>query len=393
MPEIFDGRLLVRHALGDPRPINDGLRQNQAYLAHLLNQLLLHDTVILPTHDFGVLWALLDWFGVDRLLEMFDSGAIRLLHKKGLLVYAGGGASVSTVLVQPAKGRRFQWWQEALFGGAPESACLQLEHYAPILSISQKTNLLTSIERATITPKYDVKDFVKEVVDETFADIVGDSTLRVLATGLSPGAANIDLRNLPQVAGSEARFSSEAFNDTVDLVLHVAETNFDFFLADKLNIPAVVTGDDGQKLVRAKLHRCKVPEATSQGFQAVLDLESIPDLGVAVVEGVISIEDLWQLRQSSEGAGFRRWVTHSAPRESREMERSYIESLKDRNLFDRAPLKAIRFVATTGAGLVGLVPGLVASALDSFCLSNWRSRCAPRMFLEKAHRILGNRVC
>ena len=64
---IVDVRLFVGHSGGDPpMPMNSRFAAQPPNRAHLASQLLLYDTLVLPTSDFGVIPILIDWMGIER---------------------------------------------------------------------------------------------------------------------------------------------------------------------------------------------------------------------------------------------------------------------------------------------------------------------------------------
>lgn len=104
---IIDNRLFVRLDLDHSLRANSFFQTNVANRAHLASQLLLYETVIIPTIDFGVIPALINWFGVKTFEDILESSAIRFIRRKNILAYAGNGNGICMITIDPSEKSHF----------------------------------------------------------------------------------------------------------------------------------------------------------------------------------------------------------------------------------------------------------------------------------------------
>ena len=95
---VFDSSLLIRHDVGEMPNLNASFIGQTRYKAHVASQLFIYDQLVIPTHDYGVVAALVNWFGKEVFLEALESGAFLFLRTKGLLGYAGNGAGIEITI-------------------------------------------------------------------------------------------------------------------------------------------------------------------------------------------------------------------------------------------------------------------------------------------------------
>src|ERR1017187_533294 len=110
---IVDSRLYVKHDVGHADVRNTSFFADPANRAHLASQLLLYEHVLIPTNDFAVVPALIDWMGIDGFGEAIDCGAIGFLRRRGVLGYASDGLGVQLFAFSdtPEKPYR-EWWRK-----------------------------------------------------------------------------------------------------------------------------------------------------------------------------------------------------------------------------------------------------------------------------------------
>lgn len=229
---IIDSRLWISHDLQNTEKRNAVFQTNPSNLGHLANQLLLYDRVVIPTNDFGIVPILINWLGLRHFRSALDSGAICFLRRNGLLGYAGNGNGICTFEIRPTAAKPFLWWQEALFGESEKAIELQLRNMCSFISREERPILKSEIIEKTKIVKYDNELFKKNIVHETYTDIMRDESLSSEVRRLSGSVGRINLTRLAGVAANQLQVSRvEPIKNAVDLVLRVSEINMDVLMS------------------------------------------------------------------------------------------------------------------------------------------------------------------
>src|SRR5688572_18745483 len=106
---VFDSSLLIQHDIGKMSNINTTFMGDIQRKAHVASQILIYDQLVIPTHDYGVVAALVNWLGKEVFLETLEAGAFRFVRTKDLLGYVGNGVGLSGYTInEGASARPFQ---------------------------------------------------------------------------------------------------------------------------------------------------------------------------------------------------------------------------------------------------------------------------------------------
>ncbi|MFH0343689.1 MAG: hypothetical protein ACHBNF_16545 [Chromatiales bacterium] len=389
---IVDSRLHAKHDLGRADLCNADFFAQPANRAHFGSQLLLYEQVIIPTNDFAIVPALLQWMGQKHFEAALDCGAISFLRRLGLLGYAGNGNGISSFIVKDTTDKPFLWWQKALFGELAEAVELQLVHNVPSLTKRERDSLLQHVVAHSQPVTYDNDFFLKNIVQESYADIRDTPKLATYVTQLVARASHplgqpIALERLAGVAPDALQLAGDGeVLSAADLVVRVAETNMEIVLADfaggaDLHVPM---GADA--ILRHKLLRSGSTAVALEGFARLLELNGIPDIRVAVESGAISLPEIWKLRQRRVARRFREWLADAAS--SRDVERLYVESLGRTSLVQSLPARVVRFALTTAVGAANPVAGVAVSVIDSFFVDKYLAGYRPKLMLDEIRKLL-----
>lgn len=395
---IIDSRLLIRLDLSDASCINTAFADDLHNLAHLGSQVLLYDRVVVPTYDFGIIPALLTWFGFDLLTRILRADALSFVRRRGLLGYVGNGNGISTFGIEAGK-KHLRWWQDAMFAASSRSLELQLASSSSASSLTgkQRNRLTDLILSKSNDLTYDNDFFLKQVVHESYIDVMDSPPLSryVVANSQRRPDGSIDLRWLPQIHSDQLRVlrGDGTIRDSVDVVLRVAEINMELVIAAQNNGADLYTSSEADRLLEHKLLRAGIKPPLIKGFVRLLDLNSLPDIRPAIVGREISVDALWRIRQSRKGKRFRQWLRHADSYDARQLERAYVEALGKPTLADALPVRLIRLCLTTAAsilltGIGGLVSGLVADATDSFFVEQWLKGYSPKVFFDALQKLV-----
>jgi hypothetical protein len=393
---IIDSRLFIRLDLSPSFLSNQLFGNNLINKGHLASQLILYDSVIIPTYDFGIVPILISWFGFEDFKRIIKTGAVKFLRRDGMIAYVGGGNGISVISIWEGPSKHLEWWQEAIFDEDEKSLELQITKNFPNTSTKQNRQLVHEILKNVKHLSYDNDFFVKNIARESYEDILKSRTLLDLVEkyGKRGRDGSINLEMLEEVTPRQTRvlgqtgIYGDAFHDVVDLVLRVAEINMELLMATQSDNADLFTLQGTEKILKQKLAHAKVPQRLLNGFTRILDLSNIPDIRPAVVKGELQISEIWKIRQSSKGKKFREWLREVEPKSARDLERVYVEAVGKNTLADALPMTSIRFAITSLVGMIDPVVGLGAGVIDSFFVDNWLKGFSPKLFFDVLQKLM-----
>lgn len=387
---IIDSRLWISHDLQNTEKRNAVFQTNPSNLGHLANQLLLYDRVVIPTNDFGIVPILINWLGLRHFRSALDSGAICFLRRNGLLGYAGNGNGICTFEIRPTAAKPFLWWQEALFGESEKAIELQLRNMCSFISREERPILKSEIIEKTKIVKYDNELFKKNIVHETYTDIMRDESLSSEVRRLSGSVGRINLTRLAGVAANQLQVSRvEPIKNAVDLVLRVSEINMDVLMSTVYGDCDFFTSEGAEQILSSKLARSGLPRPGLEGFIRLLELSDIPDVGTAVASGQIPISRILNLREETVSQKFRKWMRKAEPQDAKELEKLYVKALGKSGLYQSLPMRLLRFAIVTTVGAFNLPAGAAAAGADSFFIKKWLKGYSPKLFLDRLRNLVG----
>lgn len=225
---------------------------------------------------------------------------------------------------------------------------------------------------------------------------------------LEENSASIDTASLEAKAMAETERDLQSFDFLTDPEFYrVRDGNAEYNMLstlrlhhlNTLSVVAATMEADGLKtdgaiasLMRKKT-RSVLSRAIPDGVEALNAVslqKGFPDLGQLVFDGVISLNDLLKLRKSMQGRMFRYWAASDKYEE--ELMRKDIMNSVQSVLTGRIGT-ALRMMVCSLVGIAGFLPGLVASATDSFIVNKIAGGWHPNMFLDdKLKRLIDDRI-
>jgi len=388
---IIDSKLFVRLDLDISLKANSLFQTDPNNRAHLASQLLLYDKITIPTKDFGILPILINWLGTKTFIEALESDTFSFLHRKALLGYQGSGSGISEFTVLCSEAKKMSWWQDAMFGEMDVAVEQQLKNMCPFIPRQERGRVVRDIISKSREVDYDKNFFMKNIVHETYTDIMKNTSLSLLLFVMQDSkqeANKIDLRRLEGVGPNQVRFLGlHGIKDAIDLVLRIAEINMEIYMSTLSDNADLFTSEGAELLLKDKLIRAGVGSNYLDGFVSLLELNNIPDIGKAIAGGNISLLDIWKLRKKRISKDFRKWLRKATNKDARNIERLYVASLGNKALIDSLPLRAIRFAITSIASAVSPAIGLPFGIVDSFFVNKWLSGYSPKLFLDELSKI------
>lgn len=389
---IIDTKLFVRHDLGIKATItNDRFWQDPTNLGHFANQLLLYESLIIPTKDFSIVPTLIHWMGYHDFVQAMERDAFEFIHIGGMLGYAGNGNGLVEVGLHEGEEGKFDWWQQALFNSADDAIALQLQNVAKVVPQTEHKMVLELVLSKTSVNNYPNEIFLKVIAEESYNDIIRSKRYSDYVTAHEEPADNrCDLLRLQGVKGNQIRvLTRRGIKDPVDLLLTIAECNRELHFATSRSDSDLVTSEETQFLLREKLERSGIPGDYERSFNSLLEFRRLPDITSALEKNLITMNEIWEIRNGPKARQFRNWLRVEGSRDPDRVRESYVDSLERPSLVDHIPTKIVRFLVTS---VLGLVPGAgtVANIADNFFVDKLLKGFRPNLFLDDLRQALGS---
>ena len=115
-------------------------------------------------------------------------------------------------------------------------------------------------------------------------------------------------------------------------------------------------------------------------FEKLMYLNDIPDIRLLYLNGSLSLKDIMKLKNSNEFKVLQKWIfTHQG---STDVIKDFYLLTQKQSKLDSIPVKTIRFLATTLAGVINPIVGTGASIIDTFGIDMFKG-LTPNMFFDK----------
>lgn len=382
---ILDSRLYPRVGLQPAPDVNHRFTEERQHMAHLLNQLLIYDRLIIPSKDMGIVPILVSWFGYDFVTELIGTESLSFAHLPSVLGYAGNGIGISGFTIEPGDRGWTCWWQEAVFGSSGRAVELQLENACEFLSTVQRTELFDQVLGRTNDVEIDNDVFMSRIVHDTYVEIQRNPDLREFV--LENGAEVTNLAHLDGVDPDQMKISTLGdLADSIDLVLRIAELNTDFYLGEYLGNVDIATSDCTDELLRNRLRRFGMQVPLTHQAINVMDLAEVPNIGQAVANGSLPLNTFWDARQSADCAAFRVWIREHHELTARDLCQHYIAAVERIPAVETLPVRLVRFAAVSVAGLWDPALGLGVGVSDQL-LTRFARGYSPRLSMDRLRRL------
>ena len=375
MKRIWDSALWTRLHLEGAAQINEEFKNDPNNRAHLGAQLLLYDTVVIPTKDFGIVPTLAAWCGVDCLVGLLRKQAVEFVWHQTHPCYGGNGGGISSMSIdEPATGWE-NWRQVTRWAPMEEAAQAQVENSFPSLNAKERANLCSLVlKNASAASSVSVRD-------ETYRDIANNEELtRFVMSHEPPGTADVAPNRLSGIKPNQVRVPGKELCDGIDLTLRIAEINTEIALAASLDDCDFGTSPGANVLLAEKMKRIGATPSQLDNFMSVLELERLPDIRPAIVAREVTLERVVKIRGTRSAKRFRRWLHATRACDPRELERCYVQAIGKMNA--SWPLRALRAIVVTGVGFVDPSGGFAVAAGDSVFVDRWLGGYNPKLFFE-----------
>ncbi|NGZ97875.1 MAG: hypothetical protein CV089_17425 [Nitrospira sp. WS110] len=197
---------------------------------------------------------------------------------------------------------------------------------------------------------------------------------------------NPDLVALPGIKEMQVKvigMNSDPLGNPIDTLLELASYNSDLYLAEKFGCvdasPFFPIGD----FLRIKAIRAS---GQSDALWNLFEINDIPDFSdVDLIEdGRFSV--LHKVTLSSKANSFRKWFHSRESWNERDVLKEYLTVIQEIPWTQKLPTRILRFITTTGLGLIPGV-GQVASFIDSFICDRAFRKDSPKFFIDDIRQL------
>lgn len=351
------------------------LSRSRTSFKRLIENLLLYDSIVLPTQDFLTLTVLIGVFGEEEVVELLKSKSISFLRAKGSIAYIGNGGGIQSYLIGGPN--------EPL---APFCAPIDEAIDWALDGLSQKpTNRKLPQLVAEATSEFDISKVVQDVKNETYKDIQNSLELRNYLT-----IRNTDLDKLAGVGPKGVRiFGGKDSNwqgDEIDIVMSLTSLNLELMMMGISESNDAITENPIRLLLEAKARRV-LERSSEEAFTELKEISDIPDIGEGVLQKKVSLHDVLKITNSSSGRSFRKWFHENCRKDTITTAKEYANVLKQVPAIQKFPARVLRFIMTNLAGFVNPGVGIGAGVVDSFFIDKILRGSSPKFFIDELEKI------
>jgi hypothetical protein len=370
---------------------SDLMVSTPSYWSRLANYLLMYDQIVIPTGNLQILSVLRMMLGEATFDELIRNRVIVLARYDKWFGYVGGGGGLMVFAVGPGEGQ-LRNLATNFFGPLDEAIDVAITTTNPPSSNQRRReikNLL--LDNVVLLPTQSIFD---GLAGEAYKDVESSPYLRDFLSlknggrplnslkGTKPGQVTIFSPHVPPEPSDSRDIRS---------VLRVGYENLVLSIGGHVEATEIIGDESSLTVLQAKGQRLGMAINGDGAFARMQEVSGVPDIGSAFAAKRLSAAQLLDLRHSRHAQSLRDWFDKGSPSESAdETLQRYVESISKVGWIDTLPAKLLRFAATTELGVLGTIPGAIASGVDSFLLSKWFPVKSPRLFMKQAKIMLKN---
>jgi hypothetical protein len=340
----------------------------------LIENLILYDSIVIPTQDFLSITVLVGVLGEDEVIELLKAKSIQFLRSKGALAYIGNGGGVQSYLIggpnQPL---------EAFCAPMDEAIDWALNGLNPKPKSRALPNLI-----AESTTEFEISKVAKDVKHETYMDILKSPELRSYFA-----IRNTDMDRLEGINPNQVRvFGGRDGNwsgDEIDTVMAITSANIELRMMEMTSADDTITENPIRVLLNAKATRT-LERSSNESFTEFKEIAGLPDIGEVVLQKQISLSKIVELSKSKDANKFREWFHVNCRKDTITTAKEYSNLLKHVPLVQKFPARTLRFILTNLAGFTHPAAGVGASVVDSFFIDGLLRGNSPKFFIEKLEK-------
>jgi hypothetical protein len=351
----------------DGSHLNRYLARRAIVQRSLLEELVLHNQIFVPTPDFLTADGLVLIVGERAVLDLLESDRLRFIRTRSNLCFVRGSGKEGGLAVFSDPNRKKP--QDAEIEEAVRAGLNVIDG-----SLKERKKLEGLIIQRSLN--VDTSEILDAVRKEAIADFRNSSTWRWRFN-----FANPDLLVLPGIKKMQVKvigMDPDPLGNPVDTLLSLVLYNADFYLGRKFDCistsPFFPIGD----VLRIKALRAI---GRSDALWNLFEMNSVPDFSGVDLSEYENFKRLHKVTLGRKAESFREWFHSRESWEESDILKEYLSVLQDVPWTQTLPTRILRFIATTG---LGFIPGIgqAASFVDAFVFDRIFRRGSPKFFID-----------
>jgi hypothetical protein len=370
---IFAGDMWLVRNFGDPNEqYRRFLDNGRERFLKLIDSLILYDQIVIPTDNFHSMAAIVDVLGSELTMELLDADILSFARAQNQLIYIGNGGGLKFMAshMDANKKSKYVDIEEAV-----KSALFGLNSLAP-----HHVRPLTQKIAAKTTDLLVDEGVMTSIQNEIKANIDQSKYLR------KKYKLRGDLSRLPGIGPDQVRTYGGAdcediAPDKIASILKIAHTNLQMSMANRMSCNDLSTDSSVAAIVRGNAMRTK-HQASSTGLSSIKKLIDIPDFLSGATVNRELILALINIRQTVSGEEFRKWFHAALKDDSKEINKAFVDLVRQIPASSSLPVRALRFAITTTIGVYSTPVGVLAGGVDCFGIEQFLNRRKPKFFID-----------
>jgi hypothetical protein len=339
--------------------------------------LILHDQILVPTQDYLTACGLILIIGEKGFIELLERDKLKFIRTRcGFGFMSGKGPSEIGIFSDPNSQR-------------PIDSPIEQSVADGLKVIESKIKEKTKLHEIIVQNSFSVEwaTILNAVKRESIQDLKYTKLWNAEYESNNP-----DFIILPATNKIQVRVIGPGHDpkrNIADTLLALTRYNSDLYLAERYKCqdisPFYPVGD----LLNIKENRLLKSSGYSDNLWNLLEINGVPDLSQIDLTCGSTLGDLLKISSNKNAKDFRDWFHANKELSEKEIFREYIGILNQVPWIQRLPSKALRFVVSTG---FGLIPGLghAVSLLDTFIIEKLFRGKSPKFFIDDLTKITGD---
>jgi len=336
------------------------LERKSVIIKSLCEDLILHDQILIPTQDYLTACGLIIVIGEKGFIELLERDKLKFIRTRGGIGFLSGKGPAELGIFNINKNQH------------PSSSPIEQSADAGLKVIEDRIKEKKKLHELIVQNSFPIESstILKAVKRESTQDLKCTNLWRPKYESKNP-----DSIVLPKRKGIEVRVIGPGHDPKInikDALLTLTFYNSDLYLAEKFKCqdtsPFYPIGD----LLDIKENRLLKNTGYSDKLWTLLEVNGVPDFSKIDLMQGSDFSNLLNIATNKNAKDFRNWFHENHELNEKEILREYIGVLKGVPWIKRLPSKTLRFVVTSGFGLVPVL-GQIVSFFDSFIavLSNF----------------------
>ena len=378
MFKVLAGDLTAKFG-ADGKHLKRYLQRKLLVVRSIVDQLLLHDEILIPTNDYLTAAGLIYLLGERNFIALLEEGRIKFLRTQGVMVYLRGtGADGTLLTIHSSK------------NNLPQDAPIEDSIRAALSTIQGKYKegrLLLKL-LASNSESLKTSDIVDIIRPDAYRDL--GQTALWKETYRHPDQSLLNLPGQGTMHGTLLCTQKNVSQKPVDTLLALAQMNIELYLAKEFDCSSTTTGAPVGDVVSLKLSRLSQQRDTHDQLWKFLDFVDIPDISHRLVDDQGLLSRYLKLTQKRDAEQFRAWFHTTQHESGEELAKEYVRQLEEEPKLSKAPARFIRFAVTTAIDLIPLPgTGTAASVVDTFIVDRLFAGKSPKFFIKNMRRFTG----